>query len=202
MHVKKNHNSWHRCHYDTLSVLTAATGVLFHHLCCVVCVRVCVVACSSNQPSTPVRACDRKSMFRLCFAMFLPLQQQATFWKCHRALYRFLYRIPTSNTYTAEHPSYLWWHCFGDYSYNGDVISFVECIIAENNVLMAIVAFSATIFTAFVASKEVKVIYNLQHRNMTKNRAHHNSLHSFQYSTNSPEFIIFYGLECVFKWTD
>lgn len=34
----KNHNLWHKCHYDTFNVLTAAVGVLFHHLCCVLCV--------------------------------------------------------------------------------------------------------------------------------------------------------------------
>lgn len=38
MPAKKNHNLWHKCHHDTFTVVTAAVGALFHHLCGMPCV--------------------------------------------------------------------------------------------------------------------------------------------------------------------
>lgn len=61
---------------------------------CVVCY-VSVVACSRNQPSTPVRASERKSMFSVrmprCFCLF---SKQPLFCKYHNVLYRF--QIPNN----------------------------------------------------------------------------------------------------------
>lgn len=73
----KNHNLWHKCHYETFTVLTAAVGVLFHHLCCVLCV------CGGLQQEPAINSRDRKSMFRLrvpCFCLFSnqPLSANAT----------------------------------------------------------------------------------------------------------------------------
>lgn len=48
----KNHNLWHKCHHDTFSVLTAAVGALFHHLCCALC------ACSGLQQDPAIKSSE------------------------------------------------------------------------------------------------------------------------------------------------
>lgn len=61
LEIKKNHNLWHECHYCTFSIFSQFvpyfTICAMHH--------VSVLASGRNQPSTPVRVSDRKSMSRL-----------------------------------------------------------------------------------------------------------------------------------------
>lgn len=90
----KNDNLWHKCpNCFDCGCWSPCFAI------CVVCY-VSAVACSRSQRSTPARGSDRRSMFRQrvpCFCLFSiqPLSENAIL-----TFYRFLYRFPTTYTYT------------------------------------------------------------------------------------------------------